>query len=105
MDLMKSAQRLQDKMEDIKNKIGEVVVTGTAGGGMVEIDMNGKQEMTAVRIEAEVAGDVEMLQDLVLAAYNSAIEKVREAVKNEMGAFSNMFGGVIPENFFSNLKL
>jgi DNA-binding YbaB/EbfC family protein len=104
MELMKSAQKLQDKMDEFKNKIGDIIVTGAAGGSMVEVDMNGKQEMIAVRIEAEAAGDVEMLQDLVLAAYNSAIEKVREAVKNEMGAFSNMFGGIVPENLFPNLK-
>jgi DNA-binding YbaB/EbfC family protein len=104
MELMKNAQKLQEKMEDFKAKIGGIVVTGSAGGGMVEIDMNGKQEMTAVRIENEAASDVEMLQDLVIAAYNSALEKIRDAVKSEMGAFSNLFGGVVPENFFSNLK-
>ncbi|MDR2660069.1 MAG: YbaB/EbfC family nucleoid-associated protein [Spirochaetaceae bacterium] len=104
LDLMKSAQKLQDKMGEFKNRIGDIVVTGSAGGGMVEIEMNGRQEMTAVNIDPEVAGDVEMLQDLIIAAYNSAVEKSREAVKNEEGAFSSIFNGVIPENFFSNLK-
>jgi DNA-binding YbaB/EbfC family protein len=99
MDLIKNVQKLQDKMDDFKDKLGEIVITGSAGGGMVEVDMNGKQEMIAVRITPEVTGDLEMLQDLILAAYTSALEKVREAVKDEMGGMANIFSGVIPDGF------
>jgi DNA-binding YbaB/EbfC family protein len=98
-DLFKNVQKLQDKMEDFKDKLGEIVITGSAGGGMVEVDMNGKQEMIAIRITPEVTGDLEMLQDLVLAAYTSALEKVKDVVKDEMGGIANIFSSVMPDGF------
>lgn len=84
-------------MDKLKDKISYIVVTGSAGGGMVEVDMNGNQEMLAVRIvDKTISGDVEMLQDLILAAYNAAIEKVNEAVTNEIGSFTSVFSKLLP---------
>jgi hypothetical protein len=92
-EILKNAQKLQEQMGIFQEKIGEIEITGSAGGGMTEIDMNGKMEVLAIRIAPEAMEDREMLQDLVAAALNNAIEKIREAVNKELG---NMIPGGIP---------
>jgi len=84
-DILKNAQKLQEQMGAFQEKLGGVKITGTAGGGMTEIDMNGKMEVLAVRIAQEAMEDREMLQDLITAALNNALEKIREEVNREMG--------------------
>ena len=86
-DIMKNAQKIQEQMGDFQEKLGAIKITGSAGGGMVQMDMNGRMEVLTVRIEPEVMeeGDREMLQDLIRAACNNALEKVREAVNRELG--------------------
>ena len=95
-DIMKNAQKLQEQMGGFQEKLGDIKITGSAGGGMVQIDMNGRMETLAVRIEPQVMeeGDREMLQDLICAAYNSAMEKVREAINQEMGSILPGFQGI-----------
>ncbi|MDR0685576.1 MAG: YbaB/EbfC family nucleoid-associated protein [Spirochaetaceae bacterium] len=101
-DLLKNAKKFSSTMDKLRDKIGGIVVTGSAGGGMVEVDMNGKQEMLAVRImDKTIAGDVEMLQDLIIAAYNAAVEKVNEAVTNEIGSFTSVFSKLLPSDLTS----
>jgi DNA-binding YbaB/EbfC family protein len=84
-DILKNAQKIQEQMGEFQEKLGAIIITGSSGGGMAEIDMNGKMEVLAVRIAAEVTGDRDMLQDLIRAALNSAMEKIREEVNREMG--------------------
>ena len=74
-------------MGSFQEKLGGIQITGSAGGGMIEIDMNGRMEVLTIRIapEAMEGGDREMLQDLITAAFNSAMEKVREAINREVG--------------------
>ena len=86
-DILKNAQKIQEQMGALQEKLGALVITGSAGGGMAEVDMNGKMEALAVRIseEAMEEGDRVMLQDLVMAAFNNASEKAREAVNREVG--------------------
>jgi len=84
-DILKNAQKIQEQMGAFQEKLGGIKITGSAGGGMAEIDMNGKMEVLAVRITQEAMEDREMLQDLVTAAFNNALEKVREEVNSEMG--------------------
>ena len=86
-DIMKNAQKIQEQMGTFQEKLGAICITGSAGGGMTEIDMNGRMEILAVRIapEAMEEGDREMLQDLIMAAFNNAMEKVKEAVNHELG--------------------
>ena len=91
-DILKNAHKIQEQMGAFQEKLGEVRVTGSAGGGMTEIDMNGKMEVLAVRIAADMMEDREMLQDLIAAALTNAMEKVREAVNREMG--SMLPGGI-----------
>ena len=94
-DVLKNAQKIQEQMGNLQEKLGDIRITGSAGGGMTEIDMNGRMEVLAVRIapEAMADGDREMLQDLVAAAFTNAMEKIREAISREMGG---LFPGGIP---------
>ena len=83
-DILKNAQKIQEQMGEFQEKLTAVSATGSAGGGMVEIDINGKMDVTGVRIAPEAAEDIDMLQDLIMAAFSSGMEKIREAVNQEM---------------------
>jgi DNA-binding YbaB/EbfC family protein len=91
-DILKNAQKIQEQMGAFQDKLAAIVVTGSAGGGMVEIDINGKMEVQAVRIAPEAAEDLQMLQDLITAAFTSSTEKVRERTTTEMGSFASGLG-------------
>ena len=86
-NMMKQAQKLQTKMLKLQEELAEKTVETTAGGGMVKVVANGKQQIVSLQIEKEVADpeDVEMLQDLILAAVNDALTKSQEMVSAEMG--------------------
>jgi len=90
-DILKNAQKIQEQMGDLQEKLAAISATGSSGGGMVEIDLNGKIEVIAVRIAPEAMEDAEMLQDLITAAFSNGIEKVRELINREIGA---MAGGM-----------
>ena len=87
LDVLKNAQKIQEQMGVFQEKLMALKVTGSAGGGMVEIDINGKMEVLAVRIAPNVIeeGDLQMLQDLIAAALNNAMEKVKEEINRELG--------------------
>jgi DNA-binding YbaB/EbfC family protein len=104
MDVLKNAKKLQEQMGDIQKKMESVVVTGSSGGGMVEIDMNGRMEVVAVRITAEIVNpqEIEMLQDLILFAFSDAVEKVRAAVSVEMGHLVSGMGGDFTQQWTGN---
>lgn len=92
-NLVKQAQRMKAEMEKIQEEAAAKRVEGTAGGGMVTVVCNGRGELVAVKIDREVAGldDLEMLQDLVVAAANDALRKSRELLTQEM---SRLTGGL-----------
>ena len=85
--LMKQAQQFQAKMAKMQEEIGKRTVEASAGGGMVNVVANGNQEIVSVRIEREVVDpdDVEMLQDLIMAAVNDALSKAKNMMNEEMG--------------------
>ncbi len=85
--MMKQAQQLQSKMVKLQDEMADKKVEATSGGGMVSVVANGKQQILSVKIEQEVVDpeDVEMLQDLVMAAVNDALVKSQEMVSEEMG--------------------
>jgi nucleoid-associated protein EbfC len=91
--LMKQAQKLQSKMAEMQEELGRRTVSAQAGGGMVEATVNGRQELVSLRIDPEVANpdDLEMLQDLILAAINEALNRSREMMAQEM---SKLTGGM-----------
>jgi nucleoid-associated protein EbfC len=84
--MMKQAQKLQSKMLEMQEELGNRTVTVQVGGGMVEVVANGRQEVLSLRIDPEVVtpDDTEMLQDLILAAVNDALNRSREMVSEEM---------------------
>ena len=86
-NLMKEAQKLQEKMLEMQEQVAQKKVDATAGGGMVTVEVNGKQEIVSVKIDPEVINkdDAQMLEDLVLAACNEALRKSRELVQQELG--------------------
>jgi len=92
-DILKNAQKLQEQMSGFQEKLGNITATGASGGGLVEIDINGKLELIGIRITPEAMTDVEMLQDLIMAAFTDAMTKVKEEIGNEASA---MTGGLIP---------
>ena len=93
--MMRQAQQMQEKLQQ---EIQQIRVEATAGGGMVTVQMDGQKNMLSVKIDPEVAGDVEMLQDMVVAAANEAVKKVDEQIKGKMGG---MLGGMgLPPGMF-----
>ena len=91
--MMKQAQQLQSKMFKLQEELAEKTVETSSGGGMVKVVANGKQQLVSIQIEHEVVDpdDVEMLQDLILAAVNDALNKAQEMVSEEM---SKLTGGM-----------
>ena len=84
--LMKQAQKIQSEMARVQEELSRKTVEASSGGGMVTVVANGKQEIISVKIEPEVvtSGDIEMIQDLVLAAVNEALKKSQEMIAEEM---------------------
>ena len=92
-NMMKQAQKLQAKMMKLQEEMAEKTVESTAGGGMVKVVANGRQQIVSIQIEKEVVDpdDVEMLQDLILAAVNDALTNSQEMMTAEM---SKLTGGM-----------
>lgn len=80
--MMKQAQKMQEQM---MKEMEAMRVDATSGGGMVKVEMTGNKELTMIKIEPEAAADVEMLQDLIIAAVNEANRKVEESMSSRLG--------------------
>ncbi len=100
-DIMKQAQKMQEKMQKIQDELADLQVEASSGGGMVTVVANGKQEILEVRIDKQVVDpeDVEMLEDLVVAAVNQAMEKAQELANDEMGKAAGGMLGNLPGGF------
>ena len=99
-NLMKQAQRMQRQMEEMQKELETATFEGTAGGGVVKVEVSGAKVITGVTLQPEAVDpdDVEMLQDLIVAAVNEALRKVDEFSNSKMG---NMTGGLnIPGGLF-----
>jgi hypothetical protein len=92
-NLMKEAQKLQERLVAVQDEVAKRKVDATAGGGMVTVEANGKQEILSIKIDREVVNpeDVQMLEDLVLAACNEALRKSKDMVQQEL---SKLTGGL-----------
>jgi len=100
--LFQQAQKIQGKFKEIQIELEKKKVEATSGGGMVRAVVNGKQELLELRIDPEVVNpkDIEMLEELVCAAVNKALENSREMLGQEM---SKITGGINLPGFFSNI--
>jgi DNA-binding YbaB/EbfC family protein len=94
-NMMKQAQQMQAKVQE---QVAAIRVEAGAGGGMVMIKMDGHKNVLGVKIDPEVAGDVEMLQDMVMAAFNEAAKKVDEEANSKMGGMLSGLG--LPPGMF-----
>ena len=92
-DLLRQAQVMQNKIAKLQQEMAEKEVEASAGGGMVKVVMNGRQEMKSITIDKAIleSGDVEMLQDLVITAVNGAVRIGRANLDREM---ANISGGI-----------
>ena len=98
-NMMKQAQQMQAKMAEMQTKLGEMEVTGISGGGVIQTTLNGKYELRKIKIDPSVVdpADVEVLEDLILAAFNDAKTKVETTVQDEM---AKLTGGLnLPPGF------
>ena len=95
-NLMKQAQKMQRQMEEAQAQLDEMEITATAGGGAVEVTVSGKKEITKVKLSEEVVDpdDIEMLEDLIVAATNEALRKVEEASQQSMSKITGGLGGM-----------
>ncbi len=93
-DMMKQAQALQEKLARMQQEVAKKTVEATAGGGMVTVVANGKQEIVSIRLDPEVVNphEIEMLQDLVLAAVNEAQRKAQALLAEEMKGVTGGLG-------------
>ena len=95
-NLMKQAQRMQRQMEEAQKELEEKEVTAAAGGGAVEITVSGKHEVTKIKLSEEVVDpdDIEMLEDLIMAATNEAFRKLDEESQSSMAKITGGMGGL-----------
>ena len=84
--LMQQAQRMQDNLKRVQDELAQTEVTGTSGGGMVNITISGKMECRRVRIDPSALTDPEMAEDLIAAAFNDAVNKANAESQAKMSA-------------------
>lgn len=96
MEFMKNIQDMQSKMGDIQEKLKNITSTGSSGGGLVEITMNGQMEVESVKLDPLCVDprDIKMLEDLIQSAYVSAIANVKEKIKTEVAGDMNIPPGM-----------
>ncbi len=97
-NLMKQAQRMQRQMEEASKEIEEQEFTAAAGGGAVEVTVSGKKEITKITLDEEVVDpeDIEMLEDLIMAATNEALRQVEEASQESVNKITGGANGGFP---------
>lgn len=93
-NLMKQAQKMQQEMQKAQEELEEAEVVGTSGSGMVSVTCNGKKEISAISIKPEAVDpdDIEMLEDLIVAAINDAYSKADDLSEEKLGKFGGMGG-------------
>ncbi len=100
-NIMKQAQKMQEKMAEIQKELSTRTCEASAGGGMVTIVVNGNQELISIKIDESVVDseDVEMLQDLVVAAVNEGFRRSKQMMTDEMGKLTSGLGVDLPGLF------
>jgi len=95
--LMQQAQKMQEGLKQAQAELANLEVTGQSGGGMVEVTLSGRHEVRSIKIDPSVGDDMEMLEDLVAAAFNDAVNRVQEVSQEKM---SGLTGGMpMPPGF------
>lgn len=96
MGMMQQIQQLQQQMLQAQNELADETIAGTAGGGVVKVTVTGDQRCVGVEIAPEVLedGDVELLQDMILTAFNNALEASRQMAEERLGPLASGLGGL-----------
>jgi len=92
MKMLRQVQQMQDRMAKVQKELESATVEATAGGGAITVVATGAQKLVSIRIDAEAAADTEMLQDLVVAAVNEAMEKSKEMAAEKMQSVASGLG-------------
>jgi hypothetical protein len=101
-NMMKQFNKIQRQMEEIQRELADITLEGSAGGGMVKVTANGKQEILSIKIDPEIlSDDVEMVEDMIVAATNQALAKAQELNQEKMAGLT---GGLMP-NLPGGLKI
>ncbi|OIP64225.1 MAG: YbaB/EbfC family nucleoid-associated protein [Nitrospirae bacterium CG_4_9_14_3_um_filter_53_35] len=100
-ELMRQAQQMQERMKQVQEEAEKKVIEASSGGGMVTVKVNGRQEILSIQIEPEIvdAEDIEMLQDLIVAAVNEGIRQSKEMLQDEMKKLTGGLNIKIPGLF------
>ena len=95
-DLLKNPQAIQAELEKVKNQLAQITVTGSSGGNMVQVTLNGNREMLSIKLDPVCVDnrDVPMLQDLIVAAHHDAMSKIQEEIKDRLGPMIGSFPGL-----------
>lgn len=95
-DLLKNPQAIQAELEKVKNQLAQITVTGSSGGNMVQVTLNGNMEMLSIKLDSLCVDnrDVPMLQDLIIAAHHDAMSKIQEEIKDRLGPMIGSFPGL-----------
>lgn len=95
-DLLKNPQAIQAELEKVKNQLAQITVTGSSGGNMVQVTLNGNMEMLSIKLDPLCVDnrDVPMLQDLIIAAHHDAMSKIQEEIKDRLGPMIGSFPGL-----------
>ncbi|NTV06213.1 MAG: YbaB/EbfC family nucleoid-associated protein [Chlorobiaceae bacterium] len=102
-DMMKQIQQAGEKMQDVQKQLEKIVAYGEAGGGMVKVSVSGKQKVLSLTIDPEIMDDPEMVQDLVVAAVNNALDEAARLAQEEI---SKVTGGMMnPADILKNMNL
>ena len=98
MKILQQAQQMQGRLQELQDQLQQQTVTGTAGGGMVTVEADGKGQIRRVKLDPSVvsASDVEMLEDLIVVAVNLALKRAQEIVAQEMGKVGPLGGIKLP---------
>lgn len=85
-DILKNFKNIQEQMKDVQGKLKEITCEGSSGGGLVKVEINGEMEMVSLKLDpiAVDPRDIEMLQDLIIAAFNSAQSNIKDKIQSEM---------------------
>ena len=97
MMMLKQVKKMQEDMQKAQQEVAETEVVGTAGGGMVEVVMTGNREVVSVTIKPEAVDpdDVEMLEDLIVAAFNDAASEAQALNEELMAPYASLLGGIL----------
>ncbi len=95
-DILKNAKGIQEQFAHLQEELADLTVTGSAGGGIVKIEMNGQFDLLAIKLDPVCVDprDLSMLQDLIVAAHTDAAQKVKELLKTKMGPLAGGFPAV-----------